>query len=102
MPFLGVLFAMLISIANQPQYIRAVEKNNGHAMPEARMPPMTVGGVLFSIGLFWFGWTAAPRYSWALSLVAAGETRSVSEPVALLIHSVVRFHGPLQKSHNPG
>jgi len=33
---------------------------------------MVVGGVLFVIGLFWFGWTAAPQYHWALPTVAAG------------------------------
>jgi len=27
---------------------------------------------LLVVGLFWFGWTAAPQYSWALPSVAAG------------------------------
>lgn len=34
--------------------------------------PMLIGGVLFAIGLFWFGWTAAPQFSWVLPTVAAG------------------------------
>ncbi|KAK9366992.1 major facilitator superfamily domain-containing protein [Lipomyces kononenkoae] len=70
--FVGVVFALTINIANQPLYARAVMKNNGRAVPEARLPPMVVGGVMFSAGLFWFGWTAAPKYSWASPVVAGG------------------------------
>ncbi|KAI9692484.1 MAG: hypothetical protein M1822_006715, partial [Bathelium mastoideum] len=69
--FVGVLCALAINFANQPLYAKAVEQNKGRAVPEARLPPMLVGGVLFSAGLFWFGWTAAPKYSWALPTVAA-------------------------------
>ncbi|KAF3761474.1 MFS general substrate transporter [Cryphonectria parasitica EP155] len=69
--FVGVLCAMFVNILNQPLYIRAMVKNNGRAVPEARLPPMIVGGFLFSIGLFWFGWTATPRYPWASPVVAA-------------------------------
>ena len=76
LPFLGLLigvFAALgINIANQPFYARAVAKNKGRAVPEARLPPMLIGGFIFVAGLFLFGWTAAPKYSWALPTVAAG------------------------------
>jgi len=68
--FVGVLFAMLINLANQPRYSRAVAANKGKAVPEARLPPMFIGGCLFAIGLFWFGWTAAPKYHWAIPVVA--------------------------------
>ena len=70
--FVGVLFAVSINLANQPRYMRAVEKNGGRPVPEARLPPMLVGGVLYVIGLFWFGWTASPQFSWVLPTVAAG------------------------------
>ena len=70
--FVGVLFAVLINLANQPRYMRIVDQNGGKPVPEARLPPMLVGGSLFAIGLFWFGWTAAPQYSWVLPTVAAG------------------------------
>jgi hypothetical protein len=57
LPFLGlmvgVIAAMFINLANQPRYGRAVEKNKGRAVPEARLPPMVVGGWLFVIGIFW-------------------------------------------------
>ncbi|KAJ9635005.1 hypothetical protein H2204_005960 [Knufia peltigerae] len=70
--FAGVVFALIINIANQKFYAKALARNNGRAVPEARLPPMLVGGVFFSAGLFWFGWTADPKYSWALPSVAAG------------------------------
>ena len=76
LPFLsiliGVLLAVLILLANQPRYVRIVDQNRGKPVPEARLPPMLIGGVLFAIGLFWFGWTAAPQFSWVLPTVAAG------------------------------
>ncbi|KAL8684801.1 MAG: hypothetical protein Q9218_008130, partial [Villophora microphyllina] len=69
--FVGVVCALFINLTNQPRYARIVEANKGKPVPEARLPPMLVGGVLFVIGLFWFGWTAAPRYHWLLPVVAA-------------------------------
>lgn len=68
--FIGVLSAVFINLANQPRYFRAVDRNKGRAVPEARMVPMVVGGWLFVIGLFWFGWTANPKFHWAISAVA--------------------------------
>lgn len=76
LPFLGllvgVIFALMVNIVNQPLYARAVERNNGKAVPEARLPPMIIGGCLFSTGLFWFGWTADPSIPWESPTVAAG------------------------------
>ena len=68
--FVGVLVAMGINLANQPRYSRIVEQNGGRAVPEARLPPMLIGGLLFVIGLFWFGWTADPKFHWAIPTVA--------------------------------
>lgn len=76
LPFFGILvgvvFSVVMNFANQPRYVKAVKKNNGKAVPEARLPPIIIGGVLLSAGLFWFGWTANPKYSWALPTVASG------------------------------
>ncbi|KAL8897843.1 MAG: hypothetical protein Q9207_006997 [Kuettlingeria erythrocarpa] len=69
--FVGVLFSMAINLLNQPRYARIVNANKGKPVPEARLQPMVVGGVLFVIGLFWFGWTAAPRFHWILPVIAA-------------------------------
>ncbi|KAJ5651428.1 major facilitator superfamily domain-containing protein [Penicillium longicatenatum] len=76
LPFLsilvGVICAVVLNFANQPRYQRAVTANDGKAVPEARLPPIIVGGVLLSVGLFWFGWTAAPKYPWPSPVVAGG------------------------------
>jgi multidrug resistance protein len=69
--FTGTVLAIGVNVANQPRYMKAVEKNNGKPVPEARLPPLFVGSVLFAVGLFWFGWTADPSYSVALPIVAA-------------------------------
>lgn len=77
LPFLGMLvgllFTVIIIIADQARYKKAVEKNDGNAVPEARLHTMLVGGLFLTTGLFWFGWTAAPKHHWALPVVAAGE-----------------------------
>jgi len=74
LPFLGLLVgvcsAVFINLANQPYYHRAVAANKGRAAPEARLPPMVLGGWIFVIGLFWFGWTASPDIHWASPTVA--------------------------------
>ncbi|CAK7243618.1 MAG: hypothetical protein STHCBS139747_005144 [Sporothrix thermara] len=71
--FVGALVAMAINMANQPLYARAVARQgNGKAVPEARLPPIFLGGLFFSVGFFWFGWTAAPRFAWPIPTVAGG------------------------------
>ncbi|KAA8644135.1 hypothetical protein EYZ11_001705 [Aspergillus tanneri] len=70
--FVGVLCALFINIANQPLYVRAMVKNGGQPVPEARLPPMIIGGFFFSAGLFWFGWTASPPHCWLSPVVAGG------------------------------
>ena len=69
--FVGVLFAVCINLANQPRYIKLVNENGGKPVPEGRLLPMVLGGILFAAGLFWFGWTADPKYHWILPSIAA-------------------------------
>jgi len=69
--FVGVLSAVVINLGNQPRYARIVDANGGKPVPEARLAPMVVGGVLFVIGLFWFGWTANPDIFWLSPVIAA-------------------------------
>jgi hypothetical protein len=38
--FVGVLAALVINLANQPRYVRAVKAAGGKPVPEARLPPM--------------------------------------------------------------
>lgn len=68
--FVGVLAALGVNLGFQPRYARIVDQNNGRSVPEGRLAPMVVGGFLFAIGLFWFGWTAAPGIPWPAPVVA--------------------------------
>lgn len=69
--FVGEFAAAAVCLGNQPRAIAAIEANGGRPAPEARIPPMIIGGVAFVVGLFWFGWTASPSIPWAASVVAA-------------------------------
>ena len=52
---LGMCGAGLLNIYNNKQYFKQYRANDNRAVPEARLPPMMIGGVLFAIGLFLFG-----------------------------------------------
>jgi hypothetical protein len=71
--FVGVLCAVFLNLGFQGYYRRRVQEAGGKPVPEARLPPMAIGGFLFVIGLFLFGWTADPdKAPWPVSVVAAG------------------------------
>lgn len=59
LPFLAMLLGMCVagcmSIVNNRRYFRLFRANGNRPLPEARLPPMMVGSVLFAIGLFVFG-----------------------------------------------
>ncbi|KAH8817062.1 major facilitator superfamily domain-containing protein [Xylogone sp. PMI_703] len=69
--FVGVIFAVGINIGNQPYYIRKCEAADGKPVPEARLPPMAIGSVCFTTGLWLFGWTASPDHHWIIPVIAA-------------------------------
>ncbi|KAF2832735.1 MFS general substrate transporter [Ophiobolus disseminans] len=53
----GEVIAFIVIILTNPRYIKKLEANNNVPVPEWRLPISMVGGVLFAIGLFWFGWS---------------------------------------------
>ncbi|KAK5238773.1 hypothetical protein LTR47_000516 [Exophiala xenobiotica] len=61
LPFFGMVVGILIVacyiIYDSRGYNKKLEANGGIPVPEWRLPPVMIGGVLFSLGLFWFGWT---------------------------------------------
>jgi DHA1 family multidrug resistance protein-like MFS transporter len=61
LPFFGMiigeLFAGILIFIRQPGYNRKLAANNDVPIPEWRLPEVIAGGVCFSIGIFWFGWT---------------------------------------------
>ncbi|KAA8647872.1 hypothetical protein EYZ11_011368 [Aspergillus tanneri] len=61
LPLFGMVVGLLIagsySIYSSRGYNAKLEANGGIPVPEWRLPPVIVGGILFAVGLFWFGWT---------------------------------------------
>ena len=61
LPYFGMVFGMLLAgayiVYTQGDYNRKLEANNGVTIPEWRLPPAIIGGVSFTGGLFWFGWS---------------------------------------------
>ncbi|KJZ78802.1 hypothetical protein HIM_01575 [Hirsutella minnesotensis 3608] len=59
--FFGMILGQLIAgatvIAQQGWYKRKLAANNGVPIPEWRLPNIMAGGISFTIGIFWFGWT---------------------------------------------
>ncbi|KAF3384562.1 hypothetical protein F1880_002799 [Penicillium rolfsii] len=53
----GLLFAASYVILSSGAYVRKLDNNGGIPVPEWRLPPVIVGGILFAAGIFWFGWT---------------------------------------------
>ncbi|OJD26772.1 hypothetical protein ACJ73_01845 [Blastomyces percursus] len=73
LPFLGLLAGVIlgggINIYNQKFYLKKFYANNRRPVPEARLPPMMVGSVFFSAGLFIFGWTSPPHIPWIAQVI---------------------------------
>jgi len=65
LPFLAILIGTVLGAAintyNQFRYNTIAEKLGKSVVPEARLPPMAFGSVLFSAGMFTTGWTADPK-----------------------------------------
>ncbi|KAL8854679.1 MAG: hypothetical protein Q9221_000461 [Calogaya cf. arnoldii] len=61
LPYFGMILGQLtagVYIAlTQPSYNRKLEANGGVPIPEWRLFPVILGGISFTGGLFWFGWS---------------------------------------------
>lgn len=59
--FFGMIVGQLLAgttvLLLQPQYQRKLAANNGVPVPEWRLPVVIAGGVAFTGGIFWFGWS---------------------------------------------
>ena len=67
LPFLALLVGLIIggaaNVFNQAYYNRVFIANGNKPVPEARLPPMMVGSIIFSAGIFLFGWTSSKDIS---------------------------------------
>ncbi|KAK9476196.1 major facilitator superfamily domain-containing protein [Lipomyces japonicus] len=76
LPYIGMVVGQLIGcgivLAFEPRTLRLIIANGGRPVPEARLVPTMVGGVLLPIGMFWLTWTGAYPHSvhWAAPAVS--------------------------------
>src|SRR3569833_6883 len=73
LPFLCILIGAIlgcgINVYNQTLYNKAYHSAGNRAVPEKRLPPMMLGSLLFSGGLFLSGWTAEPTIHWIVPCI---------------------------------
>ncbi|KAJ5732329.1 Efflux pump bik6 [Penicillium malachiteum] len=72
--FTGILFAAALNVYNNKYYFKQFQANNNRPVPEARLPPMMIGGIAFTAGLFLFAWTSKTSINPWPSLVGIGLT----------------------------
>lgn len=77
LPYIGLLIGMVIAAIVivfffEPRYIERVKQRGWKPVPEARLPPMMVGAIVFPIGIFWFTWSGnyPDHVSWAVPTVS--------------------------------
>ncbi|KAH0846209.1 hypothetical protein AYO21_11072 [Fonsecaea monophora] len=73
--FLGIMLGSLIGTAlivfDNKRYARIHAAHGGFAPPEARLPPVIVGGVVTIVGLAWFAGTADPSIHFIVPILAS-------------------------------
>lgn len=61
LPYFGMILGQLTAgvyiASTQPAYNRKLAANGGVPIPEWRLFPVILGGISFTGGLFWFGWS---------------------------------------------
>lgn len=63
----GAVIATAVNPLQDLAYLRSARRNNerpGKPIPEARLYAAIPGTLLFSAGLFWYGWTCRPEIHW--------------------------------------
>ncbi|KAJ6152748.1 hypothetical protein N7497_007067 [Penicillium chrysogenum] len=68
---IGVVLACAFILFGQFAYAKKLEENKGTPVPEWRLAPTLLGAPVFTIGLFWFGWTGfTSQIHWAVPAAA--------------------------------
>lgn len=71
----GAIVATVINPYQDRLYLRSRSRNKetpGKPIPEARLYYAVPGSLLFTAGLFWYGWTSYPHIHWIVPTIAIG------------------------------
>lgn len=77
LPYLSMLIGIFIGgvtgIFMEKRFVRILEANGGKPVPEERLPPMIVGSIVFTIGIFWLGWAGSypKQVHWIVPTIGA-------------------------------
>ncbi|KAK9323702.1 major facilitator superfamily domain-containing protein [Lipomyces orientalis] len=63
LPYIGMVIGQLLGcgvvLSFEPMTLRAIKANNNRPVPEMRLLPTIIGGIVFPIGMFWLTWSGA-------------------------------------------
>lgn len=69
----GVIACIAGFVYYNPKYSKLIDQYHPKPVPpEHRLPMCTLGGILFAISFFWFGWTSYPSISFWSPALAGG------------------------------
>ncbi|KAK4560883.1 hypothetical protein LTR86_005463 [Recurvomyces mirabilis] len=69
---IGVVIGVSIVVGMNGGYVKKLKANNNIPVPEWRLPLAMAGGIVFAIGLFWFGWAGYNKNVSPWASIAAG------------------------------
>ncbi|KAJ5122068.1 hypothetical protein N7448_003199 [Penicillium atrosanguineum] len=75
LPFIGLIVGQILGcsfiLSQHGTYIKRLVENEGVPVPEWRLRPTIIGAPVFTMGIFWFGWTGfTDKIHWAAPSVA--------------------------------
>lgn len=66
----GAFIATCINPLQDRAYLRSASRSkDGKPVPEARLYSALPGSLIFTVGLFWYGWTSFPHVHWILPTI---------------------------------
>ncbi|KUJ21968.1 MFS general substrate transporter [Mollisia scopiformis] len=69
----GAVVATIINPIQDHQYLVSAKRSrDGHTIPEARLYSSVPGSLLFTAGLFWYGWANYPHVLWVVPMFGIG------------------------------
>jgi hypothetical protein len=71
----GAVIGTIVNPFADKLYLRSARKNKenpGKPIPEARLYSAVPGSLIFTVGLFWYGWSSYPHVHWIVPTLGIG------------------------------